>query len=192
MELKTDFPTDASCSVLNAKLRKEVIKKRHILLILDDVFNTNIIKAFDIGCPILVTTKILNSVSRISDYTSIVTCGNDLKNDEILFILSRYVNCENISCLKLLMRSEKCIKSPLFTCLIGSYMADIGNNEGKWEDLNKIVNICLEQTRDWKEYKEYYLDFLIFQRHINVTNKVLEILWDKKEMTVVDMMTPPL
>ncbi|GBN58307.1 Apoptotic protease-activating factor 1, partial [Araneus ventricosus] len=140
-----------------------------------------------------------------------IECGNDLRNEEILYILSKHVNCE-INQLPQVVNDicVKCNGSPLVSSLIGSYMADVGNNQKKWEhlyvklqergtgtlrkrwksgeeqDFGKIINLCLEPIQ---HLKDYYLDFLIFSKDIPVSNQILETLWGKTDYDVLEIMT---
>ncbi|CAL1286729.1 unnamed protein product [Larinioides sclopetarius] len=210
MEMKYEIHQDDRAKNLTLLLKKKIGRAK-MLLILDDVFTADVINAFDIGCPILVTTKNLNILDQYSDYCSKVDCGNDLKDDEILYLLSKHVNCEIYQLPQVVNNiCAKCNGSPLVSSLIGSYMADIGNNQKKWEDLfaklqkqgtgtlrkrwksgekqdfGKIISLCLEPI---KHLEDYFLDFLIFSKDTPVSNRVLEIIWDKKDYEVLEIMS---
>ncbi|XP_055934382.1 apoptotic protease-activating factor 1-like [Argiope bruennichi] len=211
MDMKYEIQQDDGAEDLKDLLKKEV-GGRKILVILDDVFTAEVIKAFDIGCPILVTTKNLSALDKYSSFCSKIECKNNLKNEDILYILSKYVNCE-INQLPEVVNDicVQCKGSPLVSSLIGSYMADIGNNRRKWEhlhdklqergtgtlrkrwksgekeDFGKIINLCLEPIQ---HLKDYYLDFLIFSKDVSVSNQVLEILWGKNDYEVLEIMSP--
>ncbi|KAF8783480.1 Apoptotic protease-activating factor 1 like protein [Argiope bruennichi] len=193
MDMKYEIQQDDGAEDLKDLLKKEV-GGRKILVILDDVFTAEVIKAFDIGCPILVTTKNLSALDKYSSFCSKIECKNNLKNEDILYILSKYVNCE-INQLPEVVNDicVQCKGSPLVSSLIGSYMADIGNNRRKWEhlhdklqergtgtlrkrwksgekeDFGKIINLCLEPIQ---HLKDYYLDFLIFSKDVSVSNQI--------------------
>lgn len=79
---------------LTLMLKKEVCRKPKMLLVLDDVWHDKAIKAFDIGCPILVTTKNKNVLNKVSSYCSDIECKDDFKTPEILELLAKYVNCQ--------------------------------------------------------------------------------------------------
>ncbi|GFX42439.1 apoptotic protease-activating factor 1 [Trichonephila clavipes] len=212
MDCKNDFHPNDSISDLTLILKKEVSNRKKILLILDEVWDTNVVKAFDVGCPILVTTNVRSAMNMFSSFCSLVECRDDLSFKEISYILSKYVRCEPYQ-LPDIVNSicEKCKGSPLVASLIGSLMSDTGNNERKWEDLNrrlesgtgtlrrrmnsgdskyskdlgKLINLCLEPIQD---LKDYYLDFLIFNRDFPVSIEVLEVLWDLSYSEVFDIM----
>ncbi|CAL1294318.1 unnamed protein product [Larinioides sclopetarius] len=212
MNIKYDFHPDDTIKHLTYLLKKEIGSKK-ILLILDGVCSADVIKAFDIGCLILVTTNDLSALDKC--YCLKNKCENNLKNVEIYRILSNYVGCE-IHQLPTVVEKicSKCEGSPLVASLIGIYMADSGNNEKKWEHLydklekqgtrtlrkhfkpeeeedgceniGEIINLNLESIQ---HLKDYYLDFLIFFKDIPVSHQVLEILWDKNYFETLEIMS---
>ncbi|GFU08427.1 apoptotic protease-activating factor 1 [Nephila pilipes] len=213
MDCKNEFLPNDSISDLTLMLRKEVCKRQKILLILDEVWDVNVLKAFDVGCPILVTTNNRSISDMFVSDSTLIECRYDLDIKEISYILSKYVRCEPHQLPEVVDSiCAKCKGSPLIASLIGSIMADAGNNEKKWEDLNerlelrgtstlrrrmnsgdskyskdlgKIIDLCLEPI---EQLKNYYLDFLIFHRDIPISNEVLEKLWELSYSEVFDIM----
>ncbi|KAG8195243.1 hypothetical protein JTE90_027984 [Oedothorax gibbosus] len=198
---------------LTLMLKKEVTKKTgKMLLVLDDVWYEKTIKAFDIGCPILVTTKNKNTMMRVSSFCTDIKCIDDFGVNEIKELLAKYVKCEPHNLPEVVQNVVfMCKGSPLVASLIGGKMAHAGESEEAWKsfydklqspngmdtvrkrycsgdsekDLSRIVDLCIEPI---EKYKEYYLDFLIFVKDIPVPNNVLEILWDKENFEVQEIM----
>ncbi|GBM46442.1 Apoptotic protease-activating factor 1 [Araneus ventricosus] len=177
-------------------LRNEILSKPKVLFILVDVCDKRIIEAFNIGCPILVTTTMKNIMDDVSSYCAFIECSNDVENGDIKLLLSKYVNCK-VEELPNVVQDicSKCGGSLLVASLIGGDMAYVGNDEETWKDWNKklqenglaglkkirekdvfnvIVN-CIENNNEWKEY---YCDLVIFKKGFDVPSEVLQIMWN--------------
>ncbi|KFM60978.1 Apoptotic protease-activating factor 1, partial [Stegodyphus mimosarum] len=123
-----------SLSELTELFKKEIIEKNTLLLILDDVWSDTVIKAFDIGCPILVTTKDKSIMRNLSQFCSPLEFCNDLLLQEARDLLSMYVKCEPSQLPQTVDNIVSKTKgSPSILCLIGSMMEDYGNDFNRWE-----------------------------------------------------------
>ncbi|XP_054720094.1 apoptotic protease-activating factor 1-like, partial [Uloborus diversus] len=196
---------------LTIVIRKEIIKRKKILLVLDDVWDKKVIKAFDIGCPVLVTTKLKDVLQNDSKYYTFIECKNDWSVNESKELLSLYVNCDREQLPDFVdYICEKCKGSPMTISLIGSMMSEHGNNFKRWEnlknklekgisktirqrhgsgdglsDIKEIVRFSFEPIQElWK----YFLDFIIFPDDIFVPNKVFEVMWGMDSFEVEDIL----
>lgn len=75
---------------------QKVVCSKKMLVILDDVWDNksvDVIKLFNIGCPILVTTKFNQICRNYTDWCSKIPCGNNFEISECMELLALYVNC---------------------------------------------------------------------------------------------------
>ncbi|XP_042901878.1 apoptotic protease-activating factor 1 isoform X2 [Parasteatoda tepidariorum] len=185
-------------------LRRKISKLPKILLILDDVRCSRIIKALDVGCPILVTTIYKGVVDDVSSYVTYINCLDDFVETEIKELFSLHVKCKPEELPDVV--DEICIKcngSPMVASLIGNVMRDF-NDEARWMNLNEklaesvnkavrkrrisrdewaekknLISFCInELEKSYSDLKKYFLDFAIFYRDFSVPHTVLTLLWE--------------
>ncbi|XP_076333122.1 apoptotic protease-activating factor 1-like isoform X2 [Tachypleus tridentatus] len=207
------YPVPETIENVSNTLRRLVLRPylEKLLFILDDVWDDFVLKAFDVGCPVMITTKnsdILSSI--VSGEKCYIEVDSRLSVDESKCLLAMWVNT-NVACLPASVDRicEKCKGSLLLLVMIGSMMAPHGNKERRWEyycnileerdlgrirnnsgsskTLHDIIELCLEDTLTKKEHA-FYSDFALFIDDVIIPNKVLEILWDKDEFEVEDIM----
>lgn len=102
LESKKDIPPEnkiipkfESLKDLTYNLTKNIT--RNMLIILDDLWDQvefHTIGLFDIGCPILVTTKFPGLFEKYSSYSTPIPFTNDLSLDEGKELLAMYVKCD--------------------------------------------------------------------------------------------------
>ncbi|XP_013776980.2 apoptotic protease-activating factor 1-like isoform X2 [Limulus polyphemus] len=207
-------PVPESIEKVTTKLKNLLLKSCYekILFILDDVWNSSVLQAFDVGCPVLVTTRNNNILSSINSGQKIfIKVDEGLSVDESKHLLAMWVNADVNSLPSSVDRiCEKCKGCPLVLVMVGSMMAKYGNKERRWEHyrqclearnfdriqdnsgeskktLYDIIELCLSNTMSPEE-RTYYSDFALFIDDVMIPNKVLEILWDKDEFEVEDIM----
>ncbi|XP_035230410.1 apoptotic protease-activating factor 1-like [Stegodyphus dumicola] len=212
LRIEKELCPSESLSELTELLKREINDRNQtLLLILDDVWSNTVIKAFDIGCPILVTTKDKTIMQKLSQFCSPMELRNDLLLQEGRDLLSMYVKCEPSQLPKTVNNIfSKTKGSPSILSLIGSMMEDYGNDFNRWEDLNKKLENGIRQAfhlkhgsgdvlNDIKDFlylmlnsiqhlKEYFKDLIIFCEDVYIPNKLLEIYWGKDPFEVEDIM----
>ncbi|XP_042911801.1 apoptotic protease-activating factor 1 isoform X2 [Parasteatoda tepidariorum] len=185
-------------------LRRKISKLPRILLILDDVRCSRIIRALDVGCPILVTTRHKNVVDDVSSYVTYINCQDDLEKTEIKELFSLHVKCKLEELPDVVDDiCEKCNGSPMIANLIGSMMQDFKVKESfmelnkklaesvnnafrqrstsrdKWDKNKNMITFCInELEKSLPDLKKYFLDFAIFYRDFPVPHSVLTLLWE--------------
>ncbi|XP_022249946.1 apoptotic protease-activating factor 1-like isoform X1 [Limulus polyphemus] len=207
------YPVPETIEKVSNTLRRLVLRPclEKLLFILDDVWDDFVLKAFDIGCPVMITTKNTDILSSIfSGKKYYIEVDSRLSVDESKCLLAMWVNTD-VTCLPASVDRicEKCKGSLLVLVMIGSMMAPHGNKERRWEyycevleerdlgrirnnsgsskTLHDVIELCLEDTLTKKE-RAFYSDFALFIDDVIIPNKVLEILWGKDEFEVEDIM----
>ncbi|XP_071620364.1 apoptotic protease-activating factor 1 isoform X2 [Heliangelus exortis] len=177
------------------------------LLILDDVWDSWVLKAFDNQCQILITSRDRSVTDAVAGNKYEVHVESGLAHEKGLEILSLFVNMkiselpEQANCLV-----RECKGSPLVISLIGAllrdfpnrweyYLKQLQNKQFKrirksssydYEALDEAMSISVEQLND--NYKDYYKDLSIFPKDVRVPTKVLCILWDMETEEVEDIL----
>ncbi|KAL0963001.1 hypothetical protein UPYG_G00348220 [Umbra pygmaea] len=179
------------------------------LLILDDVWDSFVLKAFDIGCRVLLTTRdrsLTNSVS--GDNIHEVAVNSGLEEDQALEILALYVNLKKTQRLPQEARSivEECKGSPLVVSLIGALLREFPDRWGYY--LQKLKQKQFKRIRksssyDYdaldqamaasiqvlsEEHRKLYSDLTVLEKDVKVPAKVLSILWGKEPEEVEDVL----
>ncbi|XP_035756919.1 apoptotic protease-activating factor 1 isoform X2 [Egretta garzetta] len=177
------------------------------LLILDDIWDSWVLKAFDNQCQVLVTSRDRSVTDAVAGNKYEVHVESGLAHEKGLEILSLFVNMkiselpEQANCLV-----RECKGSPLVISLIGALLRDF---PGRWEyyleqlqkkqfkrirksssydyeALDEAMSISVEQLND--NYKDYYKDLSILPKDVKVPTKVLCILWDMETEEVEDIL----
>ncbi|XP_076345176.1 apoptotic protease-activating factor 1-like isoform X2 [Tachypleus tridentatus] len=205
-----NHPVPESIEKVTNKLKNLLLKScyKRTLFVLDDVWNSSVLKAFDVGCPVLVTTRNNNILLSINSGRKIfIEVDEGLSVDESKSLLAMWVNADVNSLPSSVDRiCEKC----KVLVMVGSMMAKYGNKERRWEyyrqclearnfdriqdnsgelkeTLFDIIELCLSNTMSPEE-RNHYNDFALFIDDVMIPNKVFEILWDKDEFEVEDIM----
>uniref|UniRef100_F6R504 Apoptotic peptidase activating factor 1 n=1 Tax=Equus caballus TaxID=9796 RepID=F6R504_HORSE len=146
------------------RLRILMLRKHpRSLLILDDVWDPWVLKAFDNQCQILLTTRDRSVTDSVMGSPLVVSLIGALLRDfpnRWEYYLRQLQN-------KQFKRIRKC----------SSY---------DYEALDEAMSISVEMLRE--DIKDYYTDLSILQKDVKVPTKVLCILWDMETEEVEDIL----
>ncbi|XP_075564069.1 apoptotic protease-activating factor 1 isoform X6 [Pelecanus crispus] len=197
-------------NIEEAKDRLRVLMLRKYprsLLILDDIWDSWVLKAFDNQCQVLITSRDRSVTDAVAGNKYEVHVESGLAHEKGLEILSLFVNTkiselpEQANCLV-----RECKGSPLVISLIGAllrdfpsrweyYLKQLQNKQFKrirksssydYEALDEAMSISVEQLND--NCKDYYKDLSILPKDVKVPTKVLCILWDMETEEVEDIL----
>ncbi|XP_072418570.1 apoptotic protease-activating factor 1 isoform X1 [Chiloscyllium punctatum] len=176
------------------------------LLVLDDVWDSWVLKCFDVQCRVLITSRDKSIADVVTGNNFSVSVQSGLTNDKGLEVLARFVNLE-VSSLPEEAHSivQECKGSPLVVSLIGAllrefpkrwkyYLSQLQNKQFKrirksssydYEALDEAMAGSIEVLDD---YKEYYKDLSILRKDVKVPSKVLSILWALETEEVEDIL----
>ncbi|OWK63053.1 Apoptotic protease-activating factor 1 [Lonchura striata] len=177
------------------------------LLVLDDIWDSWVLKAFDNQCQVLITSRDRSVTDAVAGNKYEVHVESGLAHEKGLEILSLFVNMK-ISELPEQANAlvRECKGSPLVISLIGAllrdfpsrweyYLRQLQNKQFKrirksssydYEALDEAMSISVEQLDD--NYKDYYKDLSILPKDVKVPTKVLCILWDMETEEVEDIL----
>uniref|UniRef100_A0A2I3HH43 Apoptotic peptidase activating factor 1 n=1 Tax=Nomascus leucogenys TaxID=61853 RepID=A0A2I3HH43_NOMLE len=190
------------------RLRILMLRKHpRSLLILDDVWDSWVLKAFDNQCQILLTTRDKSVTDSVMGPKYVVPVESSLGKEKGLEILSLFVNMKKADLPEQAHSIIKeCKGSPLVVSLIGAllrdfpnrweyYLKQLQNKQFKrirksssydYEALDEAMSISVEMLRE--DIKDYYIDLSILQKDVKVPTKVLCILWDMETEEVEDIL----
>uniref|UniRef100_A0A2K6UIG7 Apoptotic peptidase activating factor 1 n=1 Tax=Saimiri boliviensis boliviensis TaxID=39432 RepID=A0A2K6UIG7_SAIBB len=177
------------------------------LLILDDIWDPWVLKAFDNQCQILLTTRDKSVTDSVMGPKYVVPVESSLGKEKGLEILSLFVNMKKADLPEQAHSIIKeCKGSPLVVSLIGAllrdfpnrweyYLRQLQNKQFKrirksssydYEALDEAMSISVEMLRE--DIKNYYTDLSILPKDVKVPTKVLCILWDMETEEVEDIL----
>ncbi|XP_063111486.1 apoptotic protease-activating factor 1 isoform X2 [Cavia porcellus] len=190
------------------RLRILMLRKHpRSLLILDDIWDPWVLKAFDNQCQILLTTRDKSVTDSVMGPKHVVPVESGLGKEKGLEILSLFVNMKKTDLPEQAHSIIKeCKGSPLVVSLIGAllrdfpnrwdyYLKQLQNKQFKrirksssydYEALDEAMSISVEMLRE--DIKDYYTDLSILQKDVKVPTKVLCILWDMETEEVEDIL----
>ncbi|XP_064139764.1 apoptotic protease-activating factor 1 isoform X4 [Loxodonta africana] len=190
------------------RLRILMLRKHpRSLLILDDVWDPWVLKAFDNQCQILLTTRDKSVTDSVMGPKYVVPVESSLGKEKGLEILSLFVNMKKADLPEQAHSIIKeCKGSPLVVSLIGAllrdfpnrweyYLRQLQNKQFKrirkssfydYEALDEAMSISVEMLRE--DTKNYYTDLSILQKDVKVPTKVLCILWDLETEEAEDIL----
>ncbi|KAM6961638.1 apoptotic protease-activating factor 1 [Tautogolabrus adspersus] len=177
------------------------------LLILDDIWDSTVLKAFDIQCRILLTTRNRSLADSVSGAKHEVEVDSGLDEDKGLEILALYTQIQ-LHGLPEEARSivRECKGSPLVVSLIGAllkekpnrwryYLSQLQKKQFKrikksssydYDALDQAMAASIEVLPD--EHRELYKDLTVLEKDIKVPAKVLSVLWDLEPEEVEDIL----
>uniref|UniRef100_A0ABK0LF43 Apoptotic peptidase activating factor 1 n=1 Tax=Rattus norvegicus TaxID=10116 RepID=A0ABK0LF43_RAT len=190
------------------RLRVLMLRKHpRSLLILDDVWDPWVLKAFDNQCQILLTTRDKSVTDSVMGPKYVIPVESGLGKEKGLEILSLFVNMKKED-LPVEAHSiiKECKGSPLVVSLVGAllrdfpnrwayYLRQLQNKQFKrirksssydYEALDEAMSISVEMLRE--DIKDYYTDLSILQKDVKVPTKVLCVLWDLETEEVEDIL----
>ncbi|XP_055483896.1 apoptotic protease-activating factor 1 isoform X3 [Psammomys obesus] len=196
LDQEESFSKRLPLNIEEAKDRLRVLmlhKHPRSLLILDDVWDPWVLKAFDNQCQILLTTRDKSVTDSVMGPKYVVPMESSLGRKKGLEILSLFVNMkkedlpgEAHSIIK------ECKGSPLVVSLIGAllrdfpnrweyYLRQLQNKQFKrirksssyaYEALDEAMSISVDMLRD--DFRHYYTDLSILQKDVKVPTKVMD------------------
>ncbi|MGH0124127.1 UNVERIFIED_CONTAM: hypothetical protein FKN15_016140 [Acipenser sinensis] len=177
------------------------------LLILDDIWDSGVLKAFDIQCRVLFSTRDRSVTDSVSGKKYEVSVDHGLEDDKALEVLALFVN-KKVSALPVQARSivHECKGSPLVVCLIGAllrefpdrwqyYLRQLQNKQFKrirksssydYDALDQAMSVSIDVLHE--DRKEYYKDLSVLEKDVKVPAKVLSILWDLEPEEAEDIL----
>ncbi|KAG8005586.1 Apoptotic protease-activating factor 1 [Nibea albiflora] len=177
------------------------------LLILDDIWDSTVLKVFDIHCRILLTTRNRSLTDSVSGSKFEVEVESGLDENKGLEILALYTGTKLLA-LPEEARSivRECKGSPLVVSLIGAllkekpnrwsyYLRQLRQKQFKrirksssydYDALDQAMAASIEVLPD--EHRELYKDLTVLEKDIKVPAKVLSVLWDLEPEEVEDIL----
>uniref|UniRef100_A0A8D3CCP1 Apoptotic peptidase activating factor 1 n=1 Tax=Scophthalmus maximus TaxID=52904 RepID=A0A8D3CCP1_SCOMX len=177
------------------------------LLILDDIWDSTVLKAFDIHCRILLTTRNRSLTDSVSGAKYEVEVESGLDENKGMEILALYTKTE-LTGLPEEARSivRECKGSPLVVSLIGAllkekpdrwryYLRQLQQKQFKrirksssydYDALDQAMAASIEVLPD--EHRELYKDLTVLEKDIKIPAKVLSVLWDLEPEEVEDIL----
>ncbi|XP_033888103.3 apoptotic protease-activating factor 1-like isoform X2 [Acipenser ruthenus] len=177
------------------------------LLILDDIWDSVVLKAFDIQCRVLFSTRDRSVTDSVSGKKYEVSVDHGLEDDKALEVLALFVN-KKVSALPVQTRSivHECKGSPLVVSLIGAllrefpdrwqyYLRQLQNKQFKrirktssydYDALDQAMSVSIDVLHE--DRKEYYKDLSVLEKDVKVPAKVLSILWDLEPEEAEDIL----
>ncbi|XP_060269067.1 apoptotic protease-activating factor 1 isoform X5 [Ovis aries] len=175
------------------RLRVLMLRKHpRSLLILDDIWDPWVLKAFDNQCQILLTTRDKSVTDSVMGPKYVVPVESGLGKEKALEILSLFVNMKKADLPEQAHSIiQECKGSPLVVSLIGAllrdfpnrweyYLRQLQNKQFKrirksssydYEALDEAMSISVEMLRE--DIKDYYTDLSIIQKDVKVPTKDL-------------------
>ncbi|KAM4037968.1 apoptotic protease-activating factor 1 [Anomaloglossus baeobatrachus] len=177
------------------------------LLILDDIWDSWVLKSFDIQCRVLITSRDRSVSDTVSGIKLFVHVDSELEHQKGLEILSLFVDKKVEELPKeahhIIQESKG---SPLVVSLIGAllrefpsrwafYLRQLKSKQFKrirksssydYEALDEAMSMSVDRLED--HVKEYYNDFSVIEKDVKVPTQVLCILWDMESEDVEDML----
>ncbi|XP_058264012.1 apoptotic protease-activating factor 1 [Hemibagrus wyckioides] len=197
-------------SVEEAKERLRFLMLRRCprsLLILDDVWDSYTLRAFDIQCRVLLTTRNSSLTDSVSGHRFKVPVESGLDDETALEILALYVNGKSQT-LPEQARSivKECKGSPLVVSLIGALLRDFPDRWGyyleqlrkkkfkrirksssyDYEALDQAMDASLQVLED--DHRELYKDLSVLEKDVKVPAKVLSVVWGLELEEVEDVL----
>ncbi|XP_038150125.1 apoptotic protease-activating factor 1 isoform X2 [Cyprinodon tularosa] len=177
------------------------------LLILDDIWDSSVLKVFDIHCRILLTTRNRSLADSVSGPKYEVEVESGLDDKKALEILALYTNMSS-NTLPEEARSivRECKGSPLVVSLIGAllkekpdrwpyYLRQLQQKQFKrikkstsydYHALDQAMAASIEVLPD--EHRELYKDLTVLEKDVKIPAKVLSVLWDLEPEEVEDIL----
>ncbi|XP_064198777.1 apoptotic protease-activating factor 1 isoform X1 [Anguilla rostrata] len=196
-------------SVEEAKERLRFLMLRRYprsLLILDDVWDSAVLRAFDIQCRVLLTTRDRSLPDSVSGQKFEVMVESGLEEDKALEILALFVNRKQKLPEQARSIVKECKGSPLVVSLIGAllrefpdrwdyYLQKLQRKQFKrirksssydYEALDQAMAASLQVLPH--EHQELYRDLTVLEKDVKIPAKVLSVLWDLEPEEVEDVL----
>uniref|UniRef100_A0A669F7Y3 Apoptotic peptidase activating factor 1 n=1 Tax=Oreochromis niloticus TaxID=8128 RepID=A0A669F7Y3_ORENI len=177
------------------------------LLILDDIWDSTVLKVFDIHCRVLLTTRNRSLTDSVSGAKHEVEVESGLDENKALEILALYTRIK-LQALPEEARSivKECKGSPLVVSLIGALLREKPNrwryylrqlqmkqfkrirksSSYDYDALDQAMAASIEVLPD--EHRDLYKDLTVLQKDVKIPAKVLSVLWDLEPEEVEDIL----
>ncbi|KAJ8381646.1 hypothetical protein SKAU_G00024240 [Synaphobranchus kaupii] len=176
------------------------------LLILDDLWDSGVLRAFDIQCRILLTTRDRSLTDSVSGQKFEVLVESGLEEEKALEILALFVNRKQRLPEQARSIVKECKGSPLVVSLIGALLRDFPDrwdyylrqlqrkqfkrirksSSYDYEALDQAMAASIQVLQD--EHRELYKDLTVLEKDVKVPAKVLSVLWDMEPEEVEDVL----
>ncbi|XP_038612217.1 apoptotic protease-activating factor 1 isoform X2 [Tachyglossus aculeatus] len=210
LDQDSSFSQRPPLNIEEAKDRLRILMLRKYpssLLILDDVWDSWVLKAFDNQCQVLLTSRDKSVTDSVMGQKYVVPVESGLGKEKGLEILSLFVNMKKTDLPEQAHGIvQECKGSPLVVSLIGAllrdfpnrweyYLRQLQNKQFKrirksssydYEALDEAMSISVEMLTE--EFKDYYKDLSILQKDVKIPTKVICILWDMETEEVEDIL----
>ncbi|KAM9495390.1 apoptotic protease-activating factor 1 isoform 1-T1 [Clarias gariepinus] len=210
LEQSSDACLRPPSSVEEAKERLRFLMLRKFprsLLILDDVWDSYALKAFDIQCRVLLTTRNCSLTDSVSGLRFKVQVESGLDDETALEILAQYVNGKSQNLPEHARNIVKeCKGSPLVVSLIGALLREFPGRWGyyleqlkkkrfkrirktssyDYEALDQAMDASLQVLEE--EHQELYKDLSVLEKDVKVPAKVLSVVWGLELEEVEDVL----
>ncbi|XP_078459825.1 apoptotic protease-activating factor 1 isoform X2 [Lampetra planeri] len=193
-----------------AKDTLRLILTRHhprCLLLLDDVWDSRVVKAFDVHSRVLLTSRDSSVTDLATGAKHRVFMDQGLSEEQCLQVLAQWVGRE----IKDLPEEAagivaECRGSPLVVTLIGALLKDFPSrwsyylkqlqkkqfkrirkpSSYDYDALDEAMEISVSALQ--VELQDHYNDLVVFQKDTKIPSKVLSVLWDMDVVEVEDTM----
>ncbi|XP_032812742.1 apoptotic protease-activating factor 1 [Petromyzon marinus] len=193
-----------------AKDTLRLILTRHhprCLLLLDDVWDSRVVKAFDVHSRVLLTSRDSSVTDLATGAKHRVFMDQGLSEEQCLQVLAQWVGRE----IKDLPEEAagivaECRGSPLVVTLIGALLKDFPSrwsyylkqlqkkqfkrirkpSSYDYDALDEAMEISVSALQ--VELQDHYNDLVVFQKDTKISSKVLSVLWDMDVVEVEDTM----
>ncbi|KAM6895528.1 apoptotic protease-activating factor 1 [Xenentodon cancila] len=177
------------------------------LLILDNIWDSTVLKTFDIHCRILLTTRNRSLADSVRGAKHEVEVESGLDDKKAMEILSLYTDIRLQGLpeeARIIVR--ECKGSPLVVSLIGAllkekpnrwryYLSQLQQKQFKrikksssydYDALDQAMAASIEVLPE--EHRELYKDLTVLEKGIKIPVKVLSVLWDLEAEEVEDIL----
>ncbi|KAK2582333.1 hypothetical protein KPH14_004670 [Odynerus spinipes] len=185
-------------------------ENRNCLLVLDDVYDKNIIDAFDFECKTLVITTDIDVLDGRRG--NVIKMDDGFTEAETLDLFAKVLDTDvDRLPLEAKLIHKECKGMPLLIAMFSAHFIEFKNDmkihNNRWQyylsciqtkDIkNKVINKFLEKQEAIfnmsiehlpSELKACYEQLAIFSEDVNITSKALEVLWSRSVYQVDEMM----
>ncbi|XP_064481443.1 apoptotic protease-activating factor 1-like isoform X2 [Ornithodoros turicata] len=182
---------------------REWFSGKKAVLILDDVWERSVLSAFDVGCPMMVTTRKLSIIDEDRDSVRLIKVEDSLTLEETKSVFSMIMGIpvdELPAQVENIHETHKGL--PILMATIGSALKRHAKEPESWvyyiekskqgirnrkrrasgSDLYEVLQLIYEDLED--DLKNAFRDFALFLEDVDIPSQVFEILWDTDKFEV--------
>ncbi|XP_017267042.1 apoptotic protease-activating factor 1 isoform X2 [Kryptolebias marmoratus] len=197
-----------SLDLAKERLRFLMLRKYpRSLLILDDIWDSSVLKVFDVQCRVLLTTRNRSIADSVGGVKHEVEVESGLDEKKALEILALYTE-KKPQTLPEEARDivRECKGSPLVVSLVGALLKEKPNRwlyylrqlqQKKFKRIRKSSSYDYEALDEAmaasievlpEDHQNLYKDFTVLEKDVKIPAKVLSILWDLEPEEVEDIL----